>query len=97
MSILGRGSMRDKGKEEELRNGNDPAYLHLKENLHIVIEATGPHSVAKLAAGVAEVRKMLIPPVGVTQPTGNWSAIFNIIFLLGTRSTRSHRGKVSRI
>ena len=94
MSILGRGSMRDKGKEEELRNGNDPAYLHLKENLHIVIEATGPHSVAKLAAGVAEVRKMLIPPVGVTQPTGT---IFNIIFLLGTRSTRSHRGKVSRI
>ncbi|KAL5456911.1 hypothetical protein EMCRGX_G034138 [Ephydatia muelleri] len=61
MSILGRGSMRDKGKEEELRNGTDPAYQHLKENLHIVIEATGPHSVAKLAAGVAEVRKMLIP------------------------------------
>eukprot|EP00731_Ephydatia_muelleri_P035919 Em0179g9a len=43
-----------KGKEEELRNGTDPAYQHLKENLHIVIEATGPHSVAKLAAGVAE-------------------------------------------
>lgn len=63
MSILGRGSMRDKGKEEELRNGTDPAYQHLKENLHIVIEATGPHSVAKLAAGVAEVRKMLIPAV----------------------------------
>ena len=55
--------MRDKGKEEELRNGTDPAYQHLKENLHIVIEATGPHSVAKLAAGVAEVRKMLIPSV----------------------------------
>ena len=72
MSILGRGSMRDKGKEEELRNGTDPAYQHLKENLHIVIEATGPHSVAKLAAGVAEVRKMLIPAEpGAPDPVGS--------------------------
>eukprot|EP00731_Ephydatia_muelleri_P038504 Em0786g3a len=72
MSILGRGSMRDKGKEEELRNGTDPAYQHLKENLHIVIEATGPHSVAKLAAGVAEVRKMLIPSEpGAPDPVGS--------------------------
>ena len=63
MSILGRGSMRDKAKEEELRNGDDATYEHLKDSLHILVEAAAPFSDAKLAAGVAEVRKMLIPPV----------------------------------
>ena len=90
MSILGRGSMRDKGKEEELRNGSDPAYLHLKENLHIVIEATGPHSVAKLAAGVAEVRKMLIPPVSFSPTVPNVVFIFVVFIYSGAGSTRSN-------
>ena len=63
MSILGRGSMRDKAKEEELRNGEDPSYEHLKDSLHILVEAAAPFSNAKLGAGVAEIRKMLIPPV----------------------------------
>ena len=66
MSILGRGSMRDKAKEEELRNGEDPSYEHLKDSLHILVEAAAPFSNAKLGAGVAEVRKMLIPPVSLT-------------------------------
>lgn len=63
MSILGRGSMRDKQKEEELRNGDDPSYSHLKEDLHVLIEAVGPYSNLKVAAGLAEIKKMLIPPV----------------------------------
>lgn len=63
MSILGRGSMRDKSKEEECRNSGDPSYAHLSDDLHVLVEATPPNAPHKLAAGVAEIRKMLIPPV----------------------------------
>lgn len=63
MSILGRGSIRDRAKEEELRSSNDPNYEHLKDDLHVLIEANPPHSHVKLAAGMAEVKKMLIPLV----------------------------------
>ena len=67
MSILGRGSMKDRKKEEELRNSDIPAHTHLKEELHILIDADPPYSVQKLAAGVAEVRKMLIPLVSLAE------------------------------
>ena len=63
MSIMGRGSMRDKKKEEELRSSEDPANLHLKDDLHVMIVAEPPFSSSKVAAGVAEVKKMLIPLV----------------------------------
>ena len=63
MSILGRSSMKDRQKEEELRASDEPSHQHLKDDLHILIEANPPSSSQKLAAGVAEVRKMLIPPV----------------------------------
>ena len=69
MSILGRFSMKDKDKEEELRNSSDPAYEHLKDDLHVLIEAAPPSSTQKVAAGVAEVKKMMIPPVSVTMVT----------------------------
>ena len=65
MTILGRGSVRDKKKEEELRESGDPAYAHLNDDLHILIEVNGLYSQYKLMAGVAEVRKMLIPNVSV--------------------------------
>lgn len=68
MSILGRGSMKDKGKEEQLRSSNDPGYEHLKDDLHVLIEANPPFSHVKLAAGVAEVRKMMIPLVRLCLP-----------------------------
>ncbi len=63
MSILGRGSIKDKNREEELRSSNDPAYQHLNDDLHILIDANPPHAHVKLAAGLAEVKKMLIPLV----------------------------------
>ena len=63
MTILGRGSIRDKKKEEEMRNCGDPAYAHLNDDLHILVEVAGQFSEYKLMAGVAEVRKMLIPNV----------------------------------
>lgn len=72
MSILGRGSMKDKGKEEQLRSSNDPGYEHLNEDLHVLIEALPPYSHVKLAAGVAEVRKMMIPLVRFGLPLEGW-------------------------
>ena len=65
MSILGRTSMRDKKTEEELRNSDDPAHQHLKDDLHVLVQSDPPFSSSKLAAGVAEVKKMLIPLVSV--------------------------------
>ncbi|XP_064382906.1 KH domain-containing, RNA-binding, signal transduction-associated protein 2-like isoform X2 [Halichondria panicea] len=63
ISILGRGSIKDRKREEELRNSNEPMYEHLKDDLHIQIEAMPPFANMKLAAGVSEIDKMLIPPV----------------------------------
>ncbi|KAL3278563.1 hypothetical protein HHI36_016109 [Cryptolaemus montrouzieri] len=63
MSILGRGSMKDHQKEEELKASGDPKYGHLSEDLHVEISAFGPpaEAHARMAFALAEVRKYLIP------------------------------------
>ncbi|XP_028399409.1 KH domain-containing, RNA-binding, signal transduction-associated protein 2-like [Dendronephthya gigantea] len=63
MSILGRGSMRDREKEQELLESDDAKHGHLKEDLHVLIEVEAPKAEAhgRLAAGIAEVQKFLIP------------------------------------
>lgn len=63
MAILGRGSMRDKQKEEEWRNTLDPKYSHLSEELHVEISALAPpaESHARIAFALAELRKYLVP------------------------------------
>lgn len=63
MAILGRGSMRDRKKEEDLRQNCDPKYSHLNEDLHVEITAIAPPSecYARVAFALAEVRKFLIP------------------------------------
>lgn len=63
MSILGRGSMKDKVKEEELRKSLDPKYSHLSDDLHIEISALAPpaEAHARIAYALAEIRKFLIP------------------------------------
>ncbi|CRK92946.1 CLUMA_CG006495, isoform A [Clunio marinus] len=63
MAILGRGSMKDRKREEELRQAADPKYAHLNDDLHVEISALGPPSecYARIAFALAEVRKYLIP------------------------------------
>uniref|UniRef100_A0A182R0N6 K Homology domain-containing protein n=1 Tax=Anopheles farauti TaxID=69004 RepID=A0A182R0N6_9DIPT len=63
MAILGRGSMKDRKKEEELRTAMDPKYAHLNDDLHVEINALGPpaEAHARIAYALAEVRKFLIP------------------------------------
>merc|ERR1719219_2957055 len=63
MAVLGRGSMKDKQKEEELRGCQDPKYYHLQEDLHVEITAFAPpaEAHARVAFALTEVRKYLIP------------------------------------
>jgi len=63
MAILGKGSMRDKKKEEELRNNGDPKYSHLNEDLHVEITAYAPPPEAyrRMSAAVAEISRFLVP------------------------------------
>ncbi|XP_023326744.1 KH domain-containing, RNA-binding, signal transduction-associated protein 3 [Eurytemora carolleeae] len=63
MAVLGRGSMRDKQKEEDLRLSADPKYQHLQEDLHVEITAFAPpaEAHARIAYALTEVRKYLIP------------------------------------
>ncbi|CAH1640797.1 unnamed protein product [Spodoptera littoralis] len=63
MAVLGRGSMRDRQKEEELRNSLDPKYAHLTDELHVEISALAPpaEAHARIAYALAEVKKYLVP------------------------------------
>lgn len=63
ISVLGKGSMRDKAKEEELRKGGEPKYAHLSMDLHVFIEvfAPIPEAYLRMAHAMEEVKKFLIP------------------------------------
>ncbi|XP_077644673.1 KH domain-containing, RNA-binding, signal transduction-associated protein 1 isoform X2 [Lonchura striata] len=63
ISVLGKGSMRDKAKEEELRKGGDPKYAHLNMELHVFIEVFGPpcEAYGLMAHAMEEVKKFLVP------------------------------------
>ncbi|XP_053207454.1 branchpoint-bridging protein-like [Panonychus citri] len=63
MAILGKGSMRDKKKEEELTSSGNPKYLHLKEDLHVEISTFAPPAEAYTRMGHAlnQVQRFLVP------------------------------------
>ena len=63
MAVLGKGSMRDKAKEEEMRLSKDPKYHHLNDDLHVEIVAFAPpaEAHARMSYALTEVRKYLIP------------------------------------
>ncbi|XP_061598250.1 KH domain-containing, RNA-binding, signal transduction-associated protein 3 [Cololabis saira] len=63
MSILGKGSMRDKEKEEELRQSGESKYQHLNEDLHVLIEVFAPpaDAYARMGHALEEIKKFLIP------------------------------------
>ncbi|KAG2464913.1 KHDR3 protein, partial [Polypterus senegalus] len=63
MSILGKGSMRDKEKEEELRKSGEAKYQHLNEDLHVLIEVFAPpaEAYARMGHALDEIKKFLIP------------------------------------
>jgi len=61
ISILGKGSQRDKKKAEELATSGDPKFLHMQLPLHIRISAVGPIDQAHHCVGraCAEIIKLL--------------------------------------
>ncbi|KAK6630033.1 hypothetical protein RUM44_005431 [Polyplax serrata] len=63
MTILGRGSMRDKRKEDELRLSGDPKFSHLHDDLHIEISAFAPpaEAHARIAFALTDIRPFLVP------------------------------------
>uniref|UniRef100_UPI00358E0343 KH domain-containing, RNA-binding, signal transduction-associated protein 2-like n=1 Tax=Myxine glutinosa TaxID=7769 RepID=UPI00358E0343 len=63
MAILGRGCMKDKAKEEEMRSSTEAKYDHLNDELHIQIEVYAPleEAYCRMGQAVEEVKKYLIP------------------------------------
>ncbi|KAM6959316.1 KH domain-containing, RNA-binding, signal transduction-associated protein 1b [Aplochiton taeniatus] len=63
ISVLGKGSMRDKAKEEGLRKAGEPKYAHLTMELHVFIEvfAPVPDAYLRMAHAMEEVKKFLFP------------------------------------
>ncbi|XP_050545660.1 KH domain-containing, RNA-binding, signal transduction-associated protein 2 isoform X2 [Daktulosphaira vitifoliae] len=63
MAILGKGSMRNKEKEDEMRNSLNPKFSHLADELHVQVTAYAPpaEAYARVAYALAELRKFLIP------------------------------------
>ncbi|XP_020775259.1 KH domain-containing, RNA-binding, signal transduction-associated protein 1-like isoform X2 [Boleophthalmus pectinirostris] len=66
ISVLGKGSMKDKNKEEELRKGGEAKYTHLSMELHVFIEvhAPIPEAYLRMAHAMDEVKKFLTPEPG---------------------------------
>ncbi|MBN3308871.1 KHDR2 protein, partial [Amia calva] len=63
MSILGKGSMRDKDKEEELRKSREAKYAHLSNDLHVLIEVFAPpgEAYSRMSHALEEIKKFLVP------------------------------------
>ncbi|TRY66657.1 hypothetical protein DNTS_007993 [Danionella cerebrum] len=63
ISVLGKGSMRDKNKEEELRKSGEPKYAHLSMELHVFIEVFSPvpDAYMRMAHAMEEIKKFLFP------------------------------------
>lgn len=62
--ILGRGSTRDRSKEQELLQSGDPQFAHYGGPLHVKVETTAPPAVAyRRVAGVLEVLSQLLVPI----------------------------------
>jgi len=69
--ILGRGSTRDRAKEQELLVSGDPQYSHYGGPLHVKVETTAAPAVAyQRVAGVLQVLSELLIPVKDTHIDG---------------------------
>lgn len=55
--------MKDKQKEEELRQTGDPKFIHLQDDLHVEVNAVAPpaEAHARLAYALTELRRYLVP------------------------------------
>jgi len=63
ISILGKGSSKDKAKEEELSKSEDPEHAHFKEPLHVLVQVKAPKIVAhrRIATALKELNHYMVP------------------------------------
>jgi len=63
IAVLGKGSMKDKTKEEELLTSDEKEHQHLKEPLHVLIDIKAPRADAHLRMHIAllEIYKFMTP------------------------------------
>lgn len=62
--VLGRGSTKDRNKEQELLSSGDPQYAHYGGPLHVKVETIAPAHIAyKRVAGVLEELNRILQPV----------------------------------
>jgi hypothetical protein len=90
LAVFGRGSIRDKGKEEEFRKQGGK-YAHLNTDLHLFVEASGApitHCYQKLGHALS-----VIQPIASTRP----SAVITVTRapLAAICPTQSRRGATS--
>ena len=64
--VRGKGSMRDKAKEEQMKG--KPNWEHLNDELHVLItvEDTKNRAEVKLKRAVEEIKRLLVPAVSVS-------------------------------
>jgi len=64
ITILGKGSMKDKKKEEELSVSEEAEHAHLKEPLHVLIDIKAPRAEAhhRMANALTELYTFMVPP-----------------------------------
>ncbi|XP_062851843.1 KH domain-containing, RNA-binding, signal transduction-associated protein 1a [Trichomycterus rosablanca] len=96
ISVLGKGSMRDKNKEEELRKGGEPKYAHLSMELHVYIEvfAPIPECYMRMAHAMDEIKKFLMPVEGMDQMHPD--AFMDPAYLNGSQDASRGRGAPGR-
>lgn len=76
--VLGRGSTKDRAKEQELLQSGDPQYAHYGGPLHVKVETIAPAHVAyQRIAGVLEQLSGTLQPVG-----SSILFFFNCLFVL---------------
>ena len=63
ISILGKGSSKDKAREEEMSKSDDPEHAHFKEPLHVLVQVKGPKITAhrRIAAALKELNHYMVP------------------------------------
>ncbi|VDK18549.1 unnamed protein product [Anisakis simplex] len=64
--VLGRGSTKDRAKEQELLASGDPQYAHYGGPLHVKVETIAPaHTAYQRIAGVLETLSQILQPVHI--------------------------------
>jgi len=64
IAILGKGSMKDKKKEEELSVSEEAEHAHLKEPLHVLIDIKAPRAEAhhRMGNALTTLYTFMVPP-----------------------------------